>query len=637
MRGIAAGTNSETKPGPTGVISGCELIAKSYASPGDGVFQLITVNSGGNSLPPNQNTNLSTLYHDPGFGSSDAVFVENNSFYQNAQGDATIESYYGGKVVVRHNVGTNFMLGIHGNDSSIRSGHIIEVYNNVFHSNLGASHWGTVLSRGGSGVVWGNTITDPSTDIPNNIVLVSYRSAGRLPQSQPDFSLRFPYGHGQLDGSNPFDGNRPITNGSGTHNGANNSTGLVDSQKNWVPGYYQGNGGTDSAADNLQTLYVWNRTDGSGGYALANSPTTITVALSGGTDNDFDVGDDYVVTDGYPGLDQNGWTGPTRFYGTYSIQTLNPWYSWGNTFNGDPNALNFGVGYLSASYTNIAQPDSSVMIQENREYYNNTPKPGYTPYTYPHPLLNSSGGGQINQPPVAIASATPATGVAPLNVVFSSSGSFDPEGAGLSYQWTFGDGSTSSAQNASHVYSSQGEYLAQLIVSDGTNAAASSTLVISITATLPRVGETILADSGNVALPFVVNNGTISQAASSSVSSGGRAVYSFFVIAEGSYAVSGSVKAEGFASNSYFINIDAEPTDPLMLWDIPVATGFTDRIVSWRGSGSDGSPQFVQKMFLLTPGIHQLIIRGAEAGTQLRSITISPEVSTVRGGRIEPQ
>jgi hypothetical protein len=25
-------------------------------------------------------------------------------------------------------------------------------------------------------------------------------------------------------------------------------------------------------------------------------------------------------------------------------------------------------------------------MQENRDFYNNTPKPGYKPYIYPHPL-----------------------------------------------------------------------------------------------------------------------------------------------------------------------------------------------------------------------------------------------------------
>jgi hypothetical protein len=30
-------------------------------------------------------------------------------------------------------------------------------------------------------------------------------------------------------------------------------------------------------------------------------------------------------------------------------------------------------------------------LQENRDYFNDTPRPGYTPYIYPHPLRNETG------------------------------------------------------------------------------------------------------------------------------------------------------------------------------------------------------------------------------------------------------
>jgi glucose/arabinose dehydrogenase len=58
-----------------------------------------------------------------------------------------------------------------------------------------------------------------------------------------------------------------------------------------------------------------------------------------------------------------------------------------------------------------------------------------------------------NLPAVAAAQATPQFGPSPLVVQFSSAGSFDPEGAGLTYQWDFGDGSAPSTQaNPVHVY-----------------------------------------------------------------------------------------------------------------------------------------------------------------------------------------
>ncbi|MFZ0825994.1 MAG: PKD domain-containing protein [Verrucomicrobiia bacterium] len=91
-----------------------------------------------------------------------------------------------------------------------------------------------------------------------------------------------------------------------------------------------------------------------------------------------------------------------------------------------------------------------------------------------------------NLPPVVVASATPTSGAAPLTVVFSSVGSHDPEGAALSYNWSFGDGTTSTSANPSHIYDSeQTTYSAQLSVSDGTNVVSSSILTITPLLTAP--------------------------------------------------------------------------------------------------------------------------------------------------------
>jgi len=86
----------------------------------------------------------------------------------------------------------------------------------------------------------------------------------------------------------------------------------------------------------------------------------------------------------------------------------------------------------------------------------------------------------VNLPPTANASASVTGGIAPLTVAFSSAGSSDPEGATLTYNWSFGDGTTSTAANPSKTYTSAGLYAARLTVSDGTNTSAPSTVNISV-------------------------------------------------------------------------------------------------------------------------------------------------------------
>jgi hypothetical protein len=82
------------------------------------------------------------------------------------------------------------------------------------------------------------------------------------------------------------------------------------------------------------------------------------------------------------------------------------------------------------------------------------------------------------------------------------------------------------------------------------------------------------------------------------------------------------VNAPDESSNSFFLNIDAQPEDPDMIWDVELTTGFEKRVVNWRGDGSDSSDEFVPKSFKLTPVAHKLIIVGREPGTLLKSLTL---------------
>lgn len=116
----------------------------------------------------------------------------------------------------------------------------------------------------------------------------------------------------------------------------------------------------------------------------------------------------------------------------------------------------------------------------------NTPNPTNTyttPGVYPAKLTVSDGTNTsyssnlnitvtavgVNLAPIAIATASPTNGTPPLTVTFASVGSYDPEGAPITYGWTFGDGTSSTQASPSHTYQTDGSYVAQLTVSDGTN------------------------------------------------------------------------------------------------------------------------------------------------------------------------
>ncbi|NND15674.1 MAG: PKD domain-containing protein, partial [Eudoraea sp.] len=68
-----------------------------------------------------------------------------------------------------------------------------------------------------------------------------------------------------------------------------------------------------------------------------------------------------------------------------------------------------------------------------------------------------------NQPPVAVISASPLSGEAPLEVTFTGSNSTDDTGV-VSYFWDFGDGAYSMATNPVHIYKTTGEFVVELSV-----------------------------------------------------------------------------------------------------------------------------------------------------------------------------
>ena len=101
-----------------------------------------------------------------------------------------------------------------------------------------------------------------------------------------------------------------------------------------------------------------------------------------------------------------------------------------------------------------------------------------------------------NQPPVAHATATPLSGLTPLAVSFDGSGSSDPEGGTLTYEWDLdGDGAynDSTAAKPTYTYPRKGDYQVGLRVTDGQGA--SDTLDQPLTISAGNTAPTATLDS----------------------------------------------------------------------------------------------------------------------------------------------
>ncbi|MFA4877117.1 MAG: PKD domain-containing protein [Methanoregula sp.] len=82
--------------------------------------------------------------------------------------------------------------------------------------------------------------------------------------------------------------------------------------------------------------------------------------------------------------------------------------------------------------------------------------------------LSFGNDGPVREPPVAAFTATPLSGLPPLNVQFTDTSTGSP----TSWSWSFGDGGTSTQQNPSYPYTTPGSYTVQLTA---TNAYGSNT------------------------------------------------------------------------------------------------------------------------------------------------------------------
>lgn len=269
------------------------------------------------------------------------------------------------------------------------------------------------------------------------------------------------------------------------------------------------------------------------------------------------------------------------------------------------------------------------------------------------------GGGGLQLPPVVSAitqsgadvnTNTAGPQVFAGSVVQYSATASDPNSLPLTWQWSYsvnGGAETVVQTGAGTVGSVSFNYTAdmagstftwKLAVNNGT-ASATSTLTVGVVAPpSPTAGLSFQAADATVTAPFALSGGAVAQTVQTvDPTQGGQAAFSFYITNAGNYVIQALVSAPNDANNSFFVNVDGQPVDPTMIWDIPLTSGFEQRIVSWRGSGSDVNNEFVPAVFNLTAGAHQLIVRGREANVALQSVAILNYLSPPQNLRIIPQ
>ena len=311
------------------------------------------------------------------WGSSQFLFLEDNVITNSNsvyEGQLT-DGFNGGRFVVRHNMITNQAIGNHGTETPGRgrSGRAEEIYNNTFDCN----HVNRFVSgnRGGGELFHDNTIVNCGGAAAAKPTLSSFRMLG-------SFS---PWGG--ADGTNGWDKNN-IGNPfySGTLTGVSGNTVTINGA-GWTPNQWQG--------------YTLKRNAGGFSYIQNNTSNTITFASDiFGNHPPYAIGNVIVINKVDQSLDQAGAGQSTLISGDNPTpppgfnQVAEPCYIWNNTNDGMP--------------FNNFDPETAN-IQQGIHYFNNTILPGYTPYTYPHPLVT----GGPTPTPTLTPTATPTATVTP--------------------------------------------------------------------------------------------------------------------------------------------------------------------------------------------------------------------------------
>jgi len=109
-----------------------------------------------------------------------------------------------------------------------------------------------------------------------------------------------------------------------------------------------------------------------------------------------------------------------------------------------------------------------------------------------------------NQPPTCAFTFSPTNPTLEDTVFFDASGTTDPDGTVVRYEWNFGDGSTAvtTTPTVSHVYTRKGTYTVTLRAFDNDGAFCSTTRTITFANTAPTACLVLIPDSISDSNPY---------------------------------------------------------------------------------------------------------------------------------------
>lgn len=119
-----------------------------------------------------------------------------------------------------------------------------------------------------------------------------------------------------------------------------------------------------------------------------------------------------------------------------------------------------------------------------------------------------------------------------------------------------------------------------------------------------------------------ITNGILAHLSTTSRTNDPKLYYTFTITNPGDYVVVAQVNAPGSPASSLLVNIDAEPREPEMIWDIPATRdqGPEYHFVAWRGTNTQTKGRFSPKYFNLAAGNHLLIVKQRSPGVHLANV-----------------